>query len=207
MKIKDIAALCKKRKRIQIATEPDGEQYIGDGAAIYKISGLPQICGDEVMTLFDLKEKEREKIAVTETKGAPLDMEDCAAGEKRLEAKYFTFSYGERMLLPLSGADGLLLIDRKYLKPLAEDMAYLSFWRREDVGGQPYIVLKAGLLAQAAIMPFRIEDTFFINNVYELANGLDEEAAKWKLLRERTAGETAELLEGWREPAAAGAGR
>ena len=192
MQIKAIAALCKKRKVIYIATEKDGQQYIGDGAALYKINGLPALNADEVMTLFDLKAKEREKMEVIERDGVPLDISDYDPDETELDDTYFTFCCGERVLLPLSDANELLLVEHKYLKPISDKTEYRRYFLRKDEGGNSYVVVKAGMIAQAAILPFEIKDKAFINRMYELANGLDEANA---VRERRTAREHAEDAE------------
>ncbi|MBQ4347361.1 MAG: hypothetical protein IJC39_02820 [Firmicutes bacterium] len=178
MKIKDIGTLCKSRKVIYIATERDEQQYIGDGAALYKINGLPLLNGEEVKTLFDIKAKDREKVTVIDYDGQPLDMNDYSDGEVRADAAYFTFCYGEKVLLPLGTAEEIILIEYKYLKPVSDEQEYQNFWKRTDNNGNSYIVVKNGMLAQAAILPFVIKDKAFINKLYELANGLDEAFAR-----------------------------
>lgn len=193
MQIKAIAALCKKRKVIYIATEADEQQYIGDGAAIYKIMGLPALNADEVMTLFDLKAKERGKMNVIEKESIPLDISDYAEDETELTDAYFTFCYGEKVLLPLGGRDGLILIESKYLKPVSDETEYQRFYQRKDDSGNSYVVVKNGMIAQAAILPFVIEDKYFVNRMYELANGLDEAAAVRQRSKAKEAAEDAEL--------------
>lgn len=193
MKIKDIAALCKRRKILYIVTEQGEQQYIGDAAAMYKISGLPILSGDEYMTLFDLKPKERDKMTVLHDSVSPLDMSDYAADEQQAEAAYFTFCYGERVLMPLKAGDKLLLIEQKYLKPVADEQEYQTFWVRRDRNGNRYIVIKNGMLATAAVMPFSINDSGFVQRVYDLADGLDRAAINAeKAQRQREAAREAE---------------
>lgn len=194
MQIKAIASLCKKRKVIYIATEADEQQYIGDGAAIYKIMGLPALNADEVMTLFDLKAKERGKMNVIEKESIPLDISDYAEDETELTDAYFTFCYGEKVLLPLGGRDGLILIESKYLKPVSDETEYQRFYQRKDDSGNSYVVVKNGMIAQAAILPFVIEDKYFVNRMYELANGLDEAAAVRQRRKTKEAEEKLELI-------------
>ena len=44
MKIKSIAAICKKRHTIALYDERDGRtQWIGDGMAIYPLYGMPEL--------------------------------------------------------------------------------------------------------------------------------------------------------------------
>lgn len=65
MKIKSIAAICKKKKNIAIFERysDDGDtltQYIGDGSAVYPVVGLPQLDKESLLTIFDVPEKDRE---------------------------------------------------------------------------------------------------------------------------------------------------
>ena len=64
MKIKNIAAICKKNK-YAVIYERYGEnggviQYIGDGAAAYPVTGLPKLDKESLLTIFDVPEKQRE---------------------------------------------------------------------------------------------------------------------------------------------------
>lgn len=64
MKIKSIAAICKKNKNIAIFERysDDGDiltQYIGDGSAVYPVVGLPQLDKESLLTIFDVPEKDR----------------------------------------------------------------------------------------------------------------------------------------------------
>ena len=63
MKIKNIAAICKKNKYAVIYeryTEGGVVQYIGDGAATYPVTGLPALDKESLLTIFDVPEKQRE---------------------------------------------------------------------------------------------------------------------------------------------------
>lgn len=64
MKIKSIAAICKKNKRVVLFNRYSESgtlsQYIGDGSAVYPISGLPEPDEESVLTIFDVPEKQRE---------------------------------------------------------------------------------------------------------------------------------------------------
>lgn len=64
MKIKNIAAICKKNK-YAVIYERYGEsggviQYVGDGAAAYPVTGLPKLDKESLLTIFDVPEKQRE---------------------------------------------------------------------------------------------------------------------------------------------------
>lgn len=59
MKIKNIAAICKKNKAI-VLFEKHSEsgdtviKYIGDGGAAYPVAGLPPLDTESVLTIFDV---------------------------------------------------------------------------------------------------------------------------------------------------------
>lgn len=65
MKIKSIAAICKKSKRVVLYSKRNIEgdivqQYISDGSAVYPVSGLPALDEESILTIFDIPEKQRE---------------------------------------------------------------------------------------------------------------------------------------------------
>ena len=75
MKIKSIAAICKKNKNIAIFERysDDGDiltQYIGDGSAVYPVVGLPPLDAESLLTIFDVPEKDRDNYFV-KTLGIP----------------------------------------------------------------------------------------------------------------------------------------
>ena len=100
MKIKSIAAICKKNKNIAIFERysDDGDiltQYIGDGSAVYPVVGLPQLDKESLLTIFDVPEKDRDNYFV-KTLGVPaaarysaIRLTDArsASGFKRLSRK------------------------------------------------------------------------------------------------------------------------
>ena len=64
MKIKSIAAICKKNKNIAIFERysDDGDiltQYIGDGSAVYPVIGLPPLDAESLLTIFDVPQRAR----------------------------------------------------------------------------------------------------------------------------------------------------
>ena len=96
MKIKNIAAICKKNK-YAVIYERYGEnggviQYIGDGAAAYPVTGLPKLDKESLLTIFDVPEKQREDWFV-QVAGIPskISFEDAAATDKTAKCPlYYT---------------------------------------------------------------------------------------------------------------------
>ena len=63
MKIKSIAAICKKSKVIYLYTKREEYsvmQYIGDGSTAYPLDGVPELDAQSIMTIFDIPEKQRD---------------------------------------------------------------------------------------------------------------------------------------------------
>ena len=56
MKLKAIATTFRRGKFLRIYTMPNGEQWIGNGAALYKMSGMPQLSPAVVLKIFDIPE-------------------------------------------------------------------------------------------------------------------------------------------------------
>lgn len=111
MKIKNIAAICKKNKQVVLFNRTeDGEtvqQFISDGAACYPVSGLPILDEESVLTIFDVPEKQREGWYV---KYAPvpkeLNFEDTDRGERVIEQRNFSIVYAGKTLKPLQTRRG-----------------------------------------------------------------------------------------------------
>lgn len=158
MKIKNIAAICKKNKYAVIYeryTEGGGVvQYIGDGAAAYPVTGLPALDKESLLTIFDVPEKQREAISI---------------------------AYSGKTLKPLQTRRGLVFIESRYLSPVSDILDVLELYERIAPGGTPYIVAKAGFLLQAVIMPHDVISQQFVDNLKRLT----EQCALSLDLRER----------------------
>lgn len=69
MKIKSIAAICKKNKNIAIFERysDDGDiltQYIGDGSAVYPVIGLPPLDAESLLTIKEARWRTMPKMTV-----------------------------------------------------------------------------------------------------------------------------------------------
>lgn len=90
MKIKSIAAICKKGKQVILYNRHESggtlQQYIGDGMTAYPVSGLPELDEESVLTIFDVPEKQREDWLVR-VMAAPegINFEDTDVNEKMIE--------------------------------------------------------------------------------------------------------------------------
>ena len=174
MKIKSIAAICKKNKNIAIFERysDDGDiltQYIGDGSAVYPVVGLPQLDKESLLTIFDVPEKDRDNYFV-KTLGVPagISFEDTDETERRVEREGISIIYSGRTLKPIRTTRGLVFIESRYLSPVSDILDVLELYERITPGGTPYIVAKAGFLLQAVIMPYDVISQQFVDNLKRL---------------------------------------
>ena len=174
MKIKSIAAICKKNKNIAIFERysDDGDiltQYIGDGSAVYPVVGLPQLDKESLLTIFDVPEKDRDNYFV-KTLGVPagISFEDTDETERHVEREGISIIYSGRTLKPIRTTRGLVFIESRYLSPVADVLDVLELYERITPDGTPYIVAKAGFLLQAVIMPYDVISQQFVDNLKRL---------------------------------------
>lgn len=174
MKIKSIAAICKKNKNIAIFERysNDGDiltQYIGDGSAVYPVVGLPQLDKESLLTIFDVPEKDRDNYFV-KTLGVPagISFEDTDETERHVEREGISIIYSGRTLKPIRTTRGLVFIESRYLSPVADVLDVLELYERRTAEGTPYIVAKAGFLLQAVIMPYDVISQQFVDNLKRL---------------------------------------
>lgn len=174
MKIKSIAAICKKNKNIAIFERysDDGDiltQYIGDGSAVYPVVGLPQLDKESLLTIFDVPEKDRDNYFV-KTLGVPvgISFEDTDETERHVEREGISIIYSGRTLKPIRTTRGLIFIESRYLSPVSDILDVLELYERITPGGTPYIVAKAGFLLQAVIMPYDVISQQFVDNLKRL---------------------------------------
>ena len=174
MKIKSIAAICKKNKNIAIFERysDDGDiltQYIGDGSAVYPVIGLPPLDAESLLTIFDVPEKDRDNYFV-KTLGVPagISFEDTDETERHVEREGISIIYSGRTLKPIRTTRGLVFIESRYLSPVADVLDVLELYERRTAEGTPYIVAKAGFLLQAVIMPYDVINQQFVESLQSL---------------------------------------
>lgn len=173
MKIKSIATICKKNKQVILFNRYSDSgtisQYIGDGSAVYPISGLPELDEESILTIFDVPEKQREDWLVR-YRDIPegISFEDTDATEKIIEQGNLSIVYSGKTLKPLQTRRGLVFIESRYLSPVSDVLDVLELYERVTPFGAPYIVAKAGFLLQAVIMPCDVISAQFVQRLQEL---------------------------------------
>ena len=170
MKIKKIAALCKRRKRADIYFAPDDMQYISNGTAAYAAYDLPQLGEESLLTIFDVKKDERHKWEV-QLHGLPegISFADVVPGEKLVERFPFPIVQNNRVLFPVMTTGGVIFIDNEYLAPLSDAPFGVELYERTG-GAGTYIAVKAGMVLLAIILPEPVICKTFVELLSTLNN-------------------------------------
>lgn len=161
MKLKAIAAIFKRNKHLNILTMPNGTQWITNGVALYSMSGMPELTPAMVLKIFDISE-DKQGEWTCEVKPMPENMcEICTNGffttESLFETKKTTIEYGGVTYSLLSNKDDFIAIDKKYMKPLYDDMEYMQFYKQEFPNKCGFaIVCQNALELEAVIMPIML---------------------------------------------------
>lgn len=89
MKLKKVASLCGKTKMFCLYDRAERDdvvsQWLGDGYAIYPITGLPYMDEENIYSMFDISAKQQEKI-IFRHGPAPegINLDDVDPTERRL---------------------------------------------------------------------------------------------------------------------------
>lgn len=173
MKIKKIAALCRSTQSILIwDQEKAGEQWIGNGAAMYPLVGMPALDENTVPRIFDLTEKQADKMTIRrEAVPEKYPVADVIPGENLVESVGMDLVFRECRLRPPKTSQGLVLINVKYLEPIPT-ADKLELYERVTPEGGMLIGAKHGMALYGLIAPMNILDEKFLEKVRELlANG------------------------------------
>ena len=186
MKIKSLAAICKRRKNIVLFHDGSDQQYISDGNAVYPVFGLPELNTDYILTIFDVPEKDRDKYITRETTLPDgINLSDDDYSERAVISIPISIAYGGTPLRPLKTTGGIVYIDSRYLSPLADMLDVLELYERRTTAGELYIAAKAGFLLQAVILPHNVIEESFVDRLSELAALTEETFSRQRAKAER----------------------
>ena len=114
MKLKTLAAKCKRDGvfRLYDRINADGElleQWLGSGGAAFPLHGLPRLDESHIEALFELTEKQLEKISIYHERQMPasINFEDTDPDERMLDREEMTLAYGKYIVRPIMTSEGL----------------------------------------------------------------------------------------------------
>lgn len=166
MKLSKIAKQAIKTKVCDVYGDEYGTGvYIGTGNAIYHVQDLPMPCTeDQMRIMLDIPTKKWEKVScVIHASLPPLDMAHTASGEM-LMTEYTLITGSNYLILVDEHSKGedkkkgkLAFIDEELLEPMrGEAKEYIGYACRFAADGYPYIIIKDGMYAIAAVAPVMV---------------------------------------------------
>jgi hypothetical protein len=146
------------------------EQWLGPQGALFPLSGLPCLTEENLITLFDISEKQRESLYFHHSQlPASINFDHTDEGETLLDREKCTLSYGGRTVLPLLTRGGLEFVDNDYLSPLADVAEMVELYERHTEDGGVYFAAKTGFMIAGVIMPLDIIDEKLLETLETLA--------------------------------------
>lgn len=167
MKLSKIAKQVIKTKVCAVYGDEYGTGvYIGTGNAIYHVQDLPMPCAvDQMRSILDIPTKKWEKVScVIHACLPPLDMAHTASGEM-LMTEYNLMTGSNYLILVDEHSKGedkkkgkLAFVDEELLAPMrGEAKEYIGYACRFAADGRPYIIIKDGMYAIAAVAPVMVD--------------------------------------------------
>lgn len=167
MKLSKIAKQVIKTKVCDVYGDEHGTGvYIGTGNAIYHVQDLPMPCAvDQMRSILDIPTKKWEKVScVIHACLPPLDMAHTASGEM-LMTEYTLMTGSNYLILVDEHSKGedkkkgkLAFVDEELLAPMrGEAKEYIGYACRFTADGCPYIIIKDGMYAIAAVAPVMVD--------------------------------------------------
>ena len=159
MKLKAIASLFNRNKRLVIFNAPDGGgQWIGNGMAAYSLSGMPHMTPDIVLRIFDVPPDRYSKWLCEETElPTAIDFSNNDPEESDIEPLKVNIEwFGDNYWLFPDGRR-IYSFNEDYIKPLLDEPDYLTYHKRQTAGGGFVLACKVGLELRAIIAPFLLE--------------------------------------------------
>lgn len=191
MNIQHIKRACMNARTAMIYDTPDGEQWIGNGAAAYLVEGI-RVDERALTYLFNMSEKQQSEMYMLERSiddprftDAPYEGQ---REENAVELGLITYLDEDRLALKTDG--GVMFIRYAYVSAIKEK--YRSFTVRWW-DGRPLVAVYDGMFCKALIVPMGNDD---VENIRIKLRKMSDTPFRWKEPedRARDAEEQAEAL-------------
>ena len=141
-------------------------QWLSDGSAVYPVYNLPRLTQDNIYAMFDIAGEQQDKYLV-EIRELPqyINFTDSDVSERMLDRASMFLTVDGQVLEPLETSQGLVFIQRKYLKPFTDLADGVEIYERTDRNGNIYIAVKSGFLLMGVILPYRTINAKFIQTL------------------------------------------
>ena len=156
MKLQKIKRICNEAMTYHLYNLPDGQQWIGNGAAAYPVEGITMTAA-AIPAVFDIPQKKLEETVIRE--GDMKDARFCLVPTDDDEAlkELGDILYLGGIYKMLLGQGGIICINTDYLKAVETKDSMMRFFARksERKDGTPLIAVFTDLFVSALIMPVK----------------------------------------------------
>ena len=174
MNIQHIKRACMNARTAMIYDTPDGQQWIGNGAAAYLVEGI-RVDERALTFLFNMTQKQESDMYMLEERtDDPRFIDTPYGGEEApaVELGLITYLGEDRLALKTTG--GIMFIRYSYVTAIKEK--YRSFTARWW-DGRPLIAVYDGMFCKALIAPMGNSD---VGSIREKLRAMSETPFKWK---------------------------
>lgn len=155
MQIKDIEKLIKKNGILTLLEGADN-LWIDTGYVTAPLFDFSALTEDQAYSLFNISDKERNKIQIGRKKTEPETFADVVPGEEELAPSVIGLVYRDNELLAFESSRGVILILAEHYAPFTKEDALRLFVRWLDAGYDnpvPLIAVKKGFFLRGLIEP------------------------------------------------------
>lgn len=160
MKIKSMIKLCKRTRTAILYTQADknGEvkqQYIGDGASIYPLDGLPMLEAENIPAMFGISKKDISKWTISHRRlPDAFNMKDHDRNEIQMIPTGLSVCVGKVIVEGLNADGRAIWLDGAYMEPIENDEGMLALCLRENEAGTQYVAIKRGFVLAGIALPY-----------------------------------------------------
>jgi hypothetical protein len=175
MKLKALVSMCLRENCFILMDRVNSEgevigQWLGTLDASYPLSGQPYLTEEHLISLFDITEKQREKLHFRhEQLPDSTVFSDTDEDEEWIDREQCTLGYAGYILRPLFTRDGIVFLDEEAFRPLSDIADMMELYERRDADGSTVIAVKTGLLIAGIIMPVNIVSDDFVELMDSMA--------------------------------------
>lgn len=186
MKISSIAQKCKLNKHALII-DCKTHQFLSNGLAVYKISGLPELSPENIPALFSLSAEDWIKNWTSERiseKGIGISLEDFKENDELTTQPYPPLVVGSSILRCFIGEDSreMIFINSEHLKKLDSDL--IEYLIRRTNSGHPVLVAKQGMFTEAIIYPVPIAPKALSDKLHEYASAIAKRCSNYECIED-----------------------
>ncbi len=178
MILKNLAALCRKNKRILLYYDESHDvQWAGYGGGFYPMYGIPRVTEEQAMILFDVPEDKRRAVHSTEGNFlSKYDLDDSAA-DNRVTQHQISFGTEEGVLYPVTTSAGIAFYDADAFRPIQDAASKITLCERYTEDGDLYLVAMNGMMVEGVILPTWVNVPCLLNRLAEICGELEAEMA------------------------------